>query len=226
MASRTGANGVDIDGRHQFIDYSPSPCLAAGRRDVRVTIRISTSFERPLGLFELGRGRSSTTITTPAEEDACRRQAGRLGQCSAMTPERRHDWASTRQSSDLAHSPSHADVERARQAQDVGSLIDILDRAPTPIRVAAARNLRELGRRLCGGRRHRYSSTLTDKCLSVAILDYLPPLSFLPVTGWQTGASGNTRSTYVGAAPHATVPLGCPPCGWMVFWPRLPRHGK
>jgi hypothetical protein len=22
MASRTGANGVDIDGRHQFIDYS------------------------------------------------------------------------------------------------------------------------------------------------------------------------------------------------------------
>jgi hypothetical protein len=44
MASRTGANGVDIDGRHQFIDYSPSPCLARGRRDVRVAIRILNQF--------------------------------------------------------------------------------------------------------------------------------------------------------------------------------------
>jgi hypothetical protein len=24
MASRTGPNGFDIDGRHQFIDYSPN----------------------------------------------------------------------------------------------------------------------------------------------------------------------------------------------------------
>ena len=33
------------------------------------------------------------------------------------------------------------------------------------------------------------------------------PLSFHPVTGWQTGASGNTHSAYVGPGRHATVPL-------------------
>lgn len=33
------------------------------------------------------------------------------------------------------------------------------------------------------------------------------PLSFRPVAGWQTGASGNTRSAYTARGPHATVPL-------------------
>lgn len=33
------------------------------------------------------------------------------------------------------------------------------------------------------------------------------PLAFRPLSGWQTGASGNTRSAYVGRGPHATVPL-------------------
>lgn len=47
----------------------------------------------------------------------------------------------------MAHSPSYRDLERAREAQDVSSLIDILDRAPTTIRVAAARHLGELGAR-------------------------------------------------------------------------------
>jgi hypothetical protein len=33
------------------------------------------------------------------------------------------------------------------------------------------------------------------------------PLAFRTLPGWQTGASGNTRSAYVGPGPHATVPL-------------------
>jgi hypothetical protein len=33
------------------------------------------------------------------------------------------------------------------------------------------------------------------------------PLAFHPSPGWQTGASGTTRSAYVGPGPHATVPL-------------------
>jgi hypothetical protein len=41
----------------------------------------------------------------------------------------------------------------------------------------------------------------------LALAPWAHPLLFPPVTGWQTGASGNTRSAYVGAGPHATVPL-------------------
>lgn len=43
--------------------------------------------------------------------------------------------------------------------------------------------------------------------LALALAPWTHPLSFRPVTGWQTGASGNTRSAYVGPGPHATVPL-------------------
>jgi hypothetical protein len=33
------------------------------------------------------------------------------------------------------------------------------------------------------------------------------PLSFQPLPGWQTGASGNTRSAYVGRGQRTAVPL-------------------
>jgi hypothetical protein len=43
--------------------------------------------------------------------------------------------------------------------------------------------------------------------VALALAPWAHPLSFRPVTGWQTSASGNTRSAYVGPGPHATVPL-------------------
>jgi hypothetical protein len=43
--------------------------------------------------------------------------------------------------------------------------------------------------------------------VALALAPWTHPLSFGPVTGWQTGASGNTQSAYVGAGRHATVPL-------------------
>lgn len=43
--------------------------------------------------------------------------------------------------------------------------------------------------------------------LALALAPWTHPLSFGSVPGWQTGASGNTRSAYVGPGPHATVPL-------------------
>jgi hypothetical protein len=43
--------------------------------------------------------------------------------------------------------------------------------------------------------------------LALALAPWTHPLSFRPVTEWQTGASGNTRSAYVGHGPHAAAPL-------------------
>ena len=43
--------------------------------------------------------------------------------------------------------------------------------------------------------------------LALALAPWTHPLSFGAATGWQTGASGNTRSAYVGPGPHASVPL-------------------
>ncbi len=43
--------------------------------------------------------------------------------------------------------------------------------------------------------------------LALALAPWAHPLSFRPAPGWQTGASGNTRSAYDGAGVHAVVPL-------------------
>jgi hypothetical protein len=43
--------------------------------------------------------------------------------------------------------------------------------------------------------------------LSLAAAPWAQPLAFHPLAGWQTGASGNTRSAYVGLPARATVPL-------------------
>jgi len=43
--------------------------------------------------------------------------------------------------------------------------------------------------------------------LALALAPWTHPLSFRTAVGWLTGASGNTRSAYVGPGPHASVPL-------------------
>jgi hypothetical protein len=43
--------------------------------------------------------------------------------------------------------------------------------------------------------------------LALALAPWAHPLSFRPAAGWHTGASGNSRSAYVGPGAHATVPL-------------------
>ena len=43
--------------------------------------------------------------------------------------------------------------------------------------------------------------------VALGLAPWAHPLSFRPVMGWQARASGNTHSAYVGAGPHATVPL-------------------
>ena len=43
--------------------------------------------------------------------------------------------------------------------------------------------------------------------LAVALAPWLQPLAFRPLPGWQTGASGNTRSVYVGPGTHVVAPL-------------------
>src|SRR5882672_8411834 len=51
------------------------------------------------------------------------------------------------------------------------------------------------------------SSIVIPLLLALALAPWTHPLSFRPLAGWQTGASGNTGSAYVGPRPHATVPL-------------------
>jgi hypothetical protein len=43
--------------------------------------------------------------------------------------------------------------------------------------------------------------------LALAVAPWVHPLAFQPMPGWQTGASGNTRSAYVGHHTRAVVPL-------------------
>ena len=43
--------------------------------------------------------------------------------------------------------------------------------------------------------------------LALAVAPWSQPLSFSSMTGWQTGASGNTRSVYVGHGKHLKTPL-------------------
>jgi hypothetical protein len=43
--------------------------------------------------------------------------------------------------------------------------------------------------------------------LALAVAPWAHPLAFQAITGWQTGASGNTYSAYVGQRTRAVVPL-------------------
>lgn len=43
--------------------------------------------------------------------------------------------------------------------------------------------------------------------LALTLAPWAHPLGFRPVPGWQTGASGNTRSVYVGHGARVAAPL-------------------
>jgi hypothetical protein len=43
--------------------------------------------------------------------------------------------------------------------------------------------------------------------ISLAVAPWAQPLAFQPLPGWQTGASGNTTSAYVGRHTKTAVPL-------------------
>ena len=43
--------------------------------------------------------------------------------------------------------------------------------------------------------------------VALTVAPWLHPLAFRPLPGWHAGMSGNTDSAYVGAGPHAVVPL-------------------
>ena len=43
--------------------------------------------------------------------------------------------------------------------------------------------------------------------LALAIAPWTHPLAFGPAPGWQTGASGNTASVYIGSGRRVTAPL-------------------